>query len=104
MLIQPRRVLSPLLHLNAVPDSGVLTSILSKTSSTLRKEPSRPSHAGTWKDNQRLCPPPSTHVPFLLSLFKASSLGQEPEGGMTDRPAPGLKALQSGDRSVSGRS
>lgn len=45
MLIQPQRVLSPLLHLNAVPDSGVLTSIFSKTSSTLRKEPSRPSHS-----------------------------------------------------------
>ena len=45
MLIQPRRASSPSLHLNTVPDSGVLTSILSKTSSTLRKEPSRPSRS-----------------------------------------------------------
>ena len=105
MLSQPRRASSPSLHLNTMPDPGVLTSILSKTSSTLRKEPSRPSRS--WDlEGQPASLPPSFHCTcfFLLSLFKASSLGQKPEGGMTDRPAPGLKALRSGDRSVSGRS
>lgn len=92
-LFQPRWVLNPFLHLNPVPDSGVLTSMFWKTSSTLRKEPSRPSHSWDLQGQPASLPLLSLHRLFLLRVFKASGLGQKPEGGMVHRPAPGLKVL-----------
>ena len=77
-----------------MPDLGVLTSIFWKTSSTLRKESSRPPHSWDLEGQPASLPLLLLlHVLFSLSVFKASGLGQKPEGGMVDRPAPGLKAL-----------
>lgn len=70
MLIQPWWVLNPFLHLNPVPAPGVLTSIAWKTLSTLRKEPSHPSHSWDLEGQPASLPLLSLHGRFFTARLQ----------------------------------